>query len=60
LVFLEQKPIPTGLAQFFPIWLGFFSLARFFPVWLGFFSFGLVWLGFFPFEFGSVFSVSGL
>jgi hypothetical protein len=34
--FLEQKPVQTGLAQFwlgfFPVWLGFFGLARFFLV----------------------------
>jgi hypothetical protein len=24
--FLGQKPIQTGLARFFPIWLGFFSV----------------------------------
>jgi len=33
--FLEQKPVQTGLAQFFPVWLGFDS------VWLGFFGFRL-------------------
>jgi len=29
--FLEQKPVQTGLAWFFPVWLDFIS------VWLGFF-----------------------
>jgi len=39
--FLEQKPVQTGLARFFPVWLGFFGLARFFlffSVWFSFFS----------------------
>jgi len=48
--FLGQKPVQTGLARFF--W--------FFPVCLSFFGFGLVFPGFFCFEFGLVFSVSGL
>jgi len=43
-IFLGPKPVQTGLARFFPVWLGFL------PVWLGFFRFG----------FGSVFSVLGL
>jgi len=30
--FLEKKPVQTGLARFFLVWLGFF------PVWLGFFG----------------------
>jgi hypothetical protein len=46
-VFLGQKPVQTGLARFFPVWLGFLSfgsvLARFFPVFcrfrFGFFGF---------------------
>jgi hypothetical protein len=44
--------IKTGLAQFFPIWLGFSVWLDFFPVWLGFFS---VWV-----RFGLFFSVSSL
>ena len=28
--FLEQKPVQTGFARFFPVWLGFSGLARFF------------------------------
>jgi hypothetical protein len=46
LVFLEQKPVQTGLARFF--WFGSvffgFGLARFFSVWVrfGFFSFRLI------------------
>jgi len=36
--FLEQKPVQTGLAWFFLVWLSFFSLARFFL-----FGFGSVW-----------------
>ena len=31
--FLEQKPVQTGLARFFPVWIGFFL------VWLGFAQF---------------------
>jgi len=49
--FLEQKPVQTGLARFFPVWLGFFGLARFwlgFSVWLGFGLVFPVWLGFVP------------
>jgi hypothetical protein len=55
--FLEQKPVQTGLAKFFPVWLGFFGLAlffrfssvlaRFFPVWLGFLGLARFWLDFF-------------
>jgi hypothetical protein len=30
--FLEQKPIQTGLTQFFPVWLGFFSFGSVFFV----------------------------
>jgi hypothetical protein len=37
--FLEQKLVQTGLAQFFPVWFGFFDLARFFSVWVRFFRF---------------------
>jgi len=49
--FLEEKPIQTGLARFwsvwlgFSIWLGFFGLTRFFPVFsvrFGFFIFRLI------------------
>ena len=31
-VFVGKKPVQTGLARFFPVWLGFSGLARF---WLG-------------------------
>jgi hypothetical protein len=44
--FFKQKPVQTGLARFFSLAL-FFGLARFFS-------------GLARFEFGSVFSVSGL
>jgi hypothetical protein len=48
--FLGQKPVQTGLAQFFLVWLGFgliFSvLARFF----GLDRFGSVFSGFFGFR----------
>jgi hypothetical protein len=27
--FLEKKPVQTGLARFFPVWLGFFGSVRF-------------------------------
>jgi hypothetical protein len=45
-----QKPVPTGLARFFPVWARFGSV---FPVWLGFFRFFpvLVLFGFFGFLF---------
>ena len=59
--FLGQKPIKTGLAQFFRFWLGFLGFG---PVFSGFGSVFLVWLGFsglarffssfFWFRFGSV------
>jgi hypothetical protein len=42
-VFVGKKPVQTGLARFFPVWLGFGS------VWLGFLSVSV--------RFGSVFSV---
>jgi hypothetical protein len=46
--FLEQKSIQTGLAWFFLVWLGFFSLARFGSVFSSLarfflFGFGSVW-----------------
>jgi hypothetical protein len=34
--FLEQKPVQTDLARFFPVWLGFFRFG------FGFFSFRLI------------------
>jgi hypothetical protein len=40
-VFVGKKPVQTGLARFFPVWLGFGS------VWLGFLSVSV--------RFGSVF-----
>jgi hypothetical protein len=39
-VILEQKPVQTGLALFFGLARFFSGLALFFPVWLGFFRFG--------------------
>jgi hypothetical protein len=47
--FLGRKPVQTGLARFFRLWLGFFGLARFFQfgsVLAQFFS------GFFSVRFG--------
>jgi hypothetical protein len=38
LVFLGPKPVQTGLAWFFPVWLGFLPVW----VWFGFFSFRLI------------------
>jgi len=46
--FLKQKPVQTGLAHFFPIWLGFFLF--FFDlgsVRFGFFKILIVLIGFF-------------
>jgi hypothetical protein len=62
LIFLEQKPVQTGLARFFPAWLGFFGLDS---VWffrfhacktepVGFFK---ILIGLIDFFHGSVFSV---
>jgi len=43
-IFLKKsKPVQTGLAHF---WLG---LARFFPIWLGFFSLARFFAGLAPF-----------
>jgi len=46
----KPKPVQTGLARFFPVWLGFFGLARFFQFGSVLFRFGSV---FFPVFFGS-------
>jgi hypothetical protein len=53
--FLKQKPVQTGLAHFFPIWLGFFLFFFYLgSVRFGFFKILIVLIGFFH---GLVFSV---
>jgi hypothetical protein len=47
-IFLGPKPVQTGLARFFPVWLGFFGLARFFASLARFF---LIWVRFSFFSF---------
>jgi hypothetical protein len=71
-IFLGPKPVQTGLARFFPVWLGFFGLARFFSVRFGSVfpvpglinrnrtepvGFFKILIGLFGFFHGSVFSV---
>jgi hypothetical protein len=52
--FLEQKPIQTGLARFWSVWLDFFLFGSVFSIWLGFFRFGSIFSCFFRFSLGSV------
>jgi hypothetical protein len=42
--FFGQKPVQTGLARFFLVWLGFCPVARFFLFFSVWVQFGLVFL----------------